>query len=68
VLVAGTGRLSAFSNELKETAQHLGKQLAAHGYGLVTGGWSGVDETVARAFWKTSSEQGLALKIVWFRL
>lgn len=60
VLVAGTGPLRAFSNELKEIAQHLGKQLAAHGYGLVTGGWTGVDETVARAFWEKSSEQGLA--------
>jgi TIR domain/SLOG cluster4 family len=60
VLVAGTGPLRAFSSELKETAQHLGKQLATNGYGLVTGGWTGVDETVARAFWETSSEQGLA--------
>jgi hypothetical protein len=60
VLVAGTGPLRAFSNELRETAQHLGKQLAANGYGLVTGGWTGVDETVARAFWETSAEQGLA--------
>jgi predicted Rossmann-fold nucleotide-binding protein len=60
VLVAGTGPLRAFSNELKEAAQYLGKQLATNGYGLVTGGWTGVDETVARAFWETSSEQGLA--------
>ncbi len=60
VLVAGTGPLRAFSDELKETARHLGARLATQGYGLVTGGWTGVDETVARAFWETSSERGLA--------
>ena len=60
VLVAGTGWLKAFSNELKETSEHLGRQLATNGYGLVTGGWPGVDETVARAFWEVSSEKGLS--------
>jgi hypothetical protein len=35
-------------------------RLATEGYGLVTGGWSEVDETVARAFWETVSERGLA--------
>lgn len=60
VLVAGTGNLGDFSDEQKETAQHLGKQLAVNDCGLVTGGWPGVDETVARAFWERSSEKGLA--------
>lgn len=60
VLVAGTGRLSFFSTGLEQTAQYLGKQLATNGHGLVTGGWPGVDEIVARAFWEVSSEQGLA--------
>ncbi|MBK7614352.1 MAG: CHAT domain-containing protein [Burkholderiales bacterium] len=49
VLVAGTGS-SRLSNKLLRTAEALGAALARSGYGLVTGGWPGVDEAVARRF------------------
>ena len=50
ILVAGTGRLSTFSEKLRTTSEDLGQQLALNQFGVVTGGWQGVDDTVARAF------------------
>ena len=50
ILVAGTGRLSIFSEKLKTTSEALGQRLALNQFGLVTGGWKGVDDTVARSF------------------
>jgi hypothetical protein len=50
ILVAGTARLSNFSEKLRDTAEGLGRLLARNQFGLVTGGWPGIDDTVARAF------------------
>jgi hypothetical protein len=49
VLVAGTGS-SRLGNKVRRAAEVLGAALARSGYGLVTGGWPGVDEAVARRF------------------
>lgn len=49
VLVAGTGS-SRLGNKARRAAEALGTALARSGYGLVTGGWPGVDEAVARRF------------------
>lgn len=49
VLVAGTGDRKIPKNE-EWLAAVLGNSLAENGYGLVCGGWPGVDEEVARAF------------------
>ncbi len=49
-LVAGTGVRRGFSPELETAARSLGTKLQGACYGLVTGGWPGVDEWVARAF------------------
>jgi hypothetical protein len=56
VLVAGSGRRSGelsdsdFPEKIRQTCDALGKLLAHGGYGVITGGWKGVDETVARVF------------------
>lgn len=50
VLVAGTARSSIFTEKLRITSDDLGRLLAQNQFGLVTGGWKGVDDTVARAF------------------
>jgi hypothetical protein len=50
ILVAGTARLSIFTEKLKTTCEELGRRLALNQFGLVTGGWPGVDDTVARSF------------------
>lgn len=49
VLVAGTGTFKLAQHDIW-AAQHLGRVLAEAGYGLVTGGWQGVDYVVAEAF------------------
>jgi predicted Rossmann-fold nucleotide-binding protein len=50
ILVAGIGRASDFSDQHRVTAENLGRLIAEMGFGLVTGGWPGVDEAVARSF------------------
>jgi hypothetical protein len=62
ILVAGTGVLDDFSDALTALAKHLGHQLAKNGFGLITGGWPGVDETVARAFADVVAEQQIDLE------
>jgi TIR domain len=62
VLVAGTGVASAFGPDLEQVSSRLGTDLAAAGFGVVTGGWPGVDETVARAFAQQLLENGQALE------
>lgn len=62
VLVAGTGPARGFTERLRETAARLGKRLAGAGYGLVTGGWPGVDDAVARAFATTLAASGRPLE------
>jgi len=50
VLVAGTGASRGFSAELEAVSRKLGTRLESARCGLVTGGWPGVDEWVARSF------------------
>ena len=51
VLVAGTGTTRRKLDEkLQETCIALGTSLARSGFGIVTGGWPGVDELTARSF------------------
>jgi hypothetical protein len=49
VLVAGTGSTN-LPPVCVEAAQAVGRLLAEAGYGLVTGGWAGVDYVVAASF------------------
>lgn len=51
VLVAGTGSARRkLDDKLEHTCLALGASLARSGYGIVTGGWPGVDEMTARSF------------------
>jgi predicted Rossmann-fold nucleotide-binding protein len=50
VLVAGTGKDDQISAEVRAEAQALGEHLATGGYGLITGGWPGVDQIIAVAY------------------
>ena len=50
ILVAGTGGLGGISPEMEALSRRLGELLMKAGCGLVTGGWAGVDEWVARSF------------------
>ncbi|WP_309891521.1 hypothetical protein [Archangium sp.] len=49
ILVAGTGRNKLPPGQ-QFAAQAVGRALARHGFGLVTGGWVGVDKEVTQAF------------------
>jgi O-acetyl-ADP-ribose deacetylase (regulator of RNase III) len=49
VLVAGTGKYGLQEN-VHKVSQEVGKALARNGYGLIVGGWSGVDYVVTEAF------------------
>lgn len=49
ILVAGTGDFG-LPNPVLWCAEALGNRLARGSYGLVTGGWRGVDHVVGRAF------------------
>jgi TIR domain len=51
VLVAGTGTY-AVSDPVRWCASATGVELARQGFGLVTGGWRGVDHLTARSFAK----------------
>jgi hypothetical protein len=57
VLVAGTGR-EPLPPKIAETSRRLGEWLARAGFGLVTGGWKGVDATAAEAFARTLQKLG----------
>lgn len=50
VLVAGTGLETGTPHADILAARAVGEQLAKHQYGLVTGGWHGVDHVVAESF------------------
>jgi hypothetical protein len=50
VLVAGTGTKNAPSKKFIATCTLLGERLARYGFKLMTGGWKGADESVARGF------------------
>ena len=62
VLVAGTGVARKFTVALSAVSTCLGDRLATKGHGLVTGGWPGVDETVARAFSDATTALDVALE------
>jgi WD40 repeat protein len=49
VVVAGTGKINLADPEVA-AARRLGRALGECGYGLITGGWEGVDHVAARAF------------------
>ena len=49
VLVAGSGTKS-LPEKIVEVSRRLGRGLADSGFGLVSGGWRGVDHIVARSF------------------
>jgi hypothetical protein len=50
ILVAGSGNRSGLSSEVIYSSEAIGKMLAREGYGLVTGGWPGVDYLTASSF------------------
>lgn len=62
VLVAGTGARRGFSPDLEALSSKLGSSLASVRCGLITGGWPGVDEWVARSFANTINKLGAALE------
>jgi len=62
ILVAGTGRPQEVSEQVHHTSEALGEALASNGFGLVTGGWPGVDEIVSHAFAKRAIVRGCALE------
>lgn len=62
VLVAGTGATRGFSPELESLSRSLGERLMAKRCGLVTGGWAGVDEWVARSFAESANKCQVALE------
>jgi predicted Ser/Thr protein kinase len=56
VLVAGTGHTNLAAVQV-EAARSVGHMLATAGFGLVTGGWPGVDYVVAASFVQTLGDQ-----------
>ena len=64
VLVAGTGVRRGYSPELEALSRSLGEALMATRCGLVTGGWPGVDEWVARGFSDAAKNRNVALEDV----
>jgi predicted Rossmann-fold nucleotide-binding protein len=61
VLVAGTGRQSGLPASVSLLAGELGRSLAENSYGLVVGGWPGVDYMTSRAYAEVLQQRGLAL-------
>jgi hypothetical protein len=57
ILVVGTGRQN-LSREEVFASDVLGTELARSGFGLISGGWKGVDHVVAREFAKQRRRQG----------
>jgi len=50
ILVAGTGRMWRMSSREVLCARAIGEALARFGYGLIVGGWDGVDAVTAKSF------------------
>src|SRR3712207_4667753 len=53
ILVAGTGKQSGLAETTIWSSKAIGAALARKGYGLVVGGWHGVDYLAAEAFEQT---------------
>jgi predicted Rossmann-fold nucleotide-binding protein len=49
IMVAGSGA-KELPEKIARTSELLGQELSKTGYGLITGGWPGVDHIVARSF------------------
>lgn len=62
IKVVGTGVGLPLSEKLQKTSQSLGELLARNHYGLITGGWPGVDDTVSRAFARELEANSLPLE------
>jgi hypothetical protein len=60
VLIAGVGR-HHIPRAAVAVAQAVGRELATRGYGLIIGGWEGVDYLAAEAFAKVIARQGKQL-------
>jgi hypothetical protein len=58
ICVAGTGDLKLSPAELG-AADMVGRCLADVSFGMITGGWAGVDHVAARAFWERLAELGV---------
>lgn len=58
ILVVGSGGYSALSRDIETVSEVLGVALADSGYGLITGGWPGVDHITAEAFVRQLSASG----------
>lgn len=59
VVVAGTGLQLGTPPKVVRTARAVGAWLARHRFGLVAGGWHGVDYIVTESFLHGVNEQGL---------
>jgi hypothetical protein len=63
VLVAGTSdKKRKLDEKLEQTCNALGVSLARSGYGIVTGGWPGVDEVTARSFARELERDSIPLE------
>ncbi|MDX8501919.1 TIR domain-containing protein [Mesorhizobium sp. VK4C] len=61
ILVAGSGGTTPIPDSIEAVSKRLGVALAISGFGLVTGGWNGVDDFVARAFASQIQQNGQSL-------
>jgi hypothetical protein len=61
ILVAGTG-LDDLPQTVVKSAEHVGRWLGSNRFGLVTGGWKGVDYVVARSFARALRDAGLPIQ------
>jgi SLOG cluster4 family len=66
ILVAGSGR-DVLPPRIAETSRRLGRALATAKVGLITGGWPGVDEVVARAFAESLGGAPLSQRLLQIR-
>lgn len=62
VLVAGTGKHRGVLQEACFAAEAVGRAIAQHDCGLVTGGWPGVDYIAAEAFSQVEASRGNRLE------
>jgi hypothetical protein len=61
ILVAGSGGKKPVPANGQAVSKRLGEALAKTGFSLVTGGWNGVDDYVARAFAERIQQDGQSL-------
>jgi len=61
ILVAGSGGIAPRPKLIDELSEALGAALANEGFGLITGGWDGVDSLTASAFTNAILASGKSL-------